>query len=112
MLAIIRCKFFCLPVCYPKIYRTTILPVVMYGCKTWSLTLKEERRLRVSENRNLRTIGPKRDVVTGEWKKLHNEDLNDLYSSPNTFRVIKSRRQVGHVACMGERCIQGFGGET
>ena len=75
--------------------------------------MTEERRPRVSENRDLsRTIGPKRDEVTGEWKKQH-EELNDLYSSPNVFRVIKSRRQVGHVACMGERrFIQGFGGET
>jgi hypothetical protein len=60
-----------------------------------------------------RLFGPKRDEVTGEWRILHNEDLNDLYTSPNTFRVIKSRiRWAGHVARMGERCIQGFGGET
>ena len=60
------------------IYRTIILPVVVYGCETWSLTLKEERRLRVFENRMLRRIfGPKRDGVTGEWRKLHNEELND-----------------------------------
>jgi hypothetical protein len=70
------------------------------------LTLKEECRLRVFENRVLRRIfGPKRDKVTREWRKLHNEELDDLYSSPNTFRVIKSRRikWVGHVACMGEK---------
>jgi len=67
-----------------KIYRTVILPVVLYGCETWSLTLREERRLRVFENRVLRRVfGPKRDEVTGEWRKLHNEELNDLYSSPN-----------------------------
>jgi len=67
-----------------KIYRTIILPVVLYGCETWSLTLKEERRLRVFENRVLRKIfGPKRDEVTGEWKKLHNEEHDDLYCSPN-----------------------------
>ena len=76
-----------------KIYRTIILPVVLYGCETWSLTLKEEHRLRVSENRVLRRIfGPKRDGVTEEWRKLHNEELNDLYSSSNIVRVIKSRR--------------------
>jgi len=66
-----------------KIYRTIILPVVLYGCETWSLTLREERRLKLFENRVLRRIfGPKRDEVTGEWRKLHNEELNDLYCSP------------------------------
>ena len=89
-----------------KIYRTTILPVVMYGCETWSLKLREERRLRVSENEVLRRIfGPKSNEVTGEWRKLHSEELNDLYSSPNIVLVVKSRRMrwLGHVACMGER---------
>jgi len=76
-----------------KINKTKILPVVLYGCETWSLTLREEHRLRVFENRVLRrTSGPKRDKVTGEWRKLHNKELNDLYSSTNIVRVIKSRR--------------------
>ena len=72
-----------------KIYRTTILPVVQYGCETWSLTLREERRLRVCENRVLRRVfGPKRDEVTGEWRKLHKEELRDLYSLPIIVRVV------------------------
>ena len=86
-----------------KIYRTIILPVVLYGCGTWSLTLREEHRQRVFENRVLRRIfGPKWDGVTGECRKLHNEELNDLYSSPNIVRVINSRRMrwAGHVARM------------
>ena len=77
----------------------------MYGCETWSLTFREERRLKVFENRVLREVfGPKRDEVTGEWRKLHNEELNDLYSLPSTVRVVKSRRMrwAGHVARMGE----------
>jgi len=89
-----------------KIYRTIVFPVVLYGWETWSLTLREERRLRVFENRVLRRIfGPKRDEVTGVWRKLHNEELNDLYSSPNIVRVIKSIRMrwAEHVARMGER---------
>ena len=73
-----------------KIYRTIILHVVLYGCKTWFLILREESRLRVFENRVLRRIfGPKENEVTVGLKKLHNEELNDLYSSPNNFRVIK-----------------------
>ena len=78
----------------------------MYGCETWSLTLREELRVRVFENRVLRRIfGHKRDEVTGEWRKLHTEELNDLYCSPNIIWVIKSRRMrlVGHVARIGER---------
>jgi len=88
-----------------KIYRTIILPVVFYGCETRSLTLREERRLRLFENRVLRKVfGPKRDEATGERRKLHNEELNDLYSLSNIVRVVKSRRMTwaGHVARMGE----------
>jgi len=89
-----------------KIYRTIILLVVLYGCETWSLTLREERRLRVLENRVLRRVfGSKRDEVTGEWRKLHNEELWDLYSLPNIVRVVKSRRMrwAECVERMGER---------
>jgi len=76
-----------------KIYRTIILPVVLYGCEAWSLALREERKLRVFENMVLRRIfGPRRDEITGELRRLHNEELSDLYSSPNIMRVIKSRR--------------------
>ena len=76
-----------------KIHRTIILLVVLYGCGTWSLTLREEHKLRMFENRVLRRIyEPKRDEVTEGWRKLHKEELNDLYSSPNIVRVIKSRR--------------------
>jgi len=89
-----------------KMHRTIILPIVLYGCETWSLTMRVERRLRVFENRVLRRIfGPKRNEVTGEWRKLHNEELNDLYCSPNIIRVIKLRRMrwTGHVARMVNR---------
>jgi hypothetical protein len=98
-----------------KIYKIIILPVVLYGCETWSLTLREEHRLRVFENRVLtRIFGPRKDKVTGEWRKLHNEELHILYSSPNIMRQIKSRRMrwVGHVAHMGEECVQGFDGKA
>jgi hypothetical protein len=74
-----------------KIYKTIILQVVLYVCETWSLTLREDHRLRVFENRVLRRIfGPKRDEVTGEWRKLHNEELHILYLSPNIIRQTKS----------------------
>ena len=79
------------------------MPVVLYGCETWS-TLREERKLRVFENMVLRRIfGPRRDEVTGEWRRLHNEELNDLYSSPSIIWVMKSRRMrwAGHVVYMG-----------
>jgi hypothetical protein len=87
-----------------KIYKTVILPVVLYGCETWSLALREEHRLRVFENRVLRrTFGPKKEE-DGSWKKLHNDELHELYSSPNIVRMIKSRRMrsAGHVARVGE----------
>jgi hypothetical protein len=89
-----------------KIYRALMSPFVLCGCETWSLTLREERRLRVFENRVLRRIfGPKRDEVTGEWRKLHDEEFDDLHSSPNIIRVIRPRRMkwTGHVARMGKR---------
>jgi len=95
-----------------KVYITIILPVVLYGYETWSLTLRGEPRLRVFGNRVLRRIfGSNRNEVKGEWRKLHKEELNDLYFSPTTVRVIKSIRirWAGHVACM--RRIEGFGGE-
>jgi hypothetical protein len=74
-------------------YKTILLPVVLYGCETWSLTLREDHRLGVFENRVLRRIfGPKREEVAEEWRKLHNEELHDLYSSPSIIRIIKARR--------------------
>jgi hypothetical protein len=87
------------------VYRTIILPVVLYGCETWAHTLWEEPRLRLFENRVLRRIfGPKRYEVTGEWRKLHNEELSDLCTSLTTIQVIEPRRMIwaGHVARMGE----------
>jgi hypothetical protein len=85
-----------------KIYKTIILPLVLYGCETLSVTLREKHRLRVFENRVLRRIfRPSRDEVTGGWRKLHNEELYGLYFSPSIVRVIKARRMMrwaGHVA--------------
>jgi hypothetical protein len=93
-----------------RIYKTIILPLVLYGCETWSLTVREEHKLRLSENRVLRRIfGPKRDGVTGGWRKLYNEELHNLYSLPSIIRIRTSRRVrwAGHVARMGQRgtCI-------
>jgi hypothetical protein len=86
-----------------RIHRTIILPVALYGCEIWSLTLREEHRPRLFQNRVLRRIfGPKRDEATGGWKKLHHEELHNLYSSPSIIRIIKA----GHVEKMGtEECI-------
>jgi hypothetical protein len=89
-----------------RIYKSIILPVILYGCETWSLTLRWENRLSVLENMVLRRIfGPKRDEVTGGWRELHNEEFRDLYSSPIIIRIIKSRkmRWAGHVARMREK---------
>jgi hypothetical protein len=89
-----------------RIHKTIILPVVLCGCETWSLIVREEHKVRVFENRVLRRIfGPKRDGVTGGWRKLHNAELHDLYNSPSIIRIIKpkSLRWVGHVARMGEK---------
>jgi hypothetical protein len=89
-----------------RIYKTIILPVSLYGCETWSLILREEHRLRLFENRTLRRIfGSKRDEVTGGWRKLHNEELHNLHSSPSIIRITNSRRirWTGHVARMERR---------
>jgi hypothetical protein len=86
-------------------YKSTILPVVLYGCETWSLTLREEHRLMVFESSVPRRIcGSKKDEVTGGWSKLHNEELHNLHSSPIIIRMVKSRRmrRAGHVALMRE----------
>jgi hypothetical protein len=89
-----------------KIYKTIILPVILYECETWPLTLREEHRLRVFDNKVLRRIfGPKKDEVIGGWRKLHNKELRDLCFLPSIIRIIKSRRMrwAGHVAPMGEK---------
>jgi hypothetical protein len=98
-----------------KIYKTIILPLVLYGCETWSVMLREEHRLRVFENRVLRRIfGPNRDEVMGEWRKLHNEELHNLYSSPDIISQVKVNEVGG--ACSthgrGEKSVQGFGGKA
>jgi hypothetical protein len=99
-----------------KIYKTIILPAVLYGCETWFLTIREEHRLRVFENRALRRIfGPKRGEVMGEWRKMHNGELHNFYSSLDTIRQINKENEVGR-ACgthgRGEKRIQGFGGKV
>jgi hypothetical protein len=89
-----------------RIYKTIILPVVLYGCETWSLTLTEEHTLRVFENRVLRRIfRPKTDEVTEEWRKLRKEGFHDLYSSPSIIIIMKARRLrwAGHVTRMGQK---------
>jgi hypothetical protein len=109
MLAIIQSKIFLSSRLISKnlkirIYKPVILPIVLYGCETWSFTLREEHSLRVFENKMLRKIfGPKSEE-DDSWRKLHNDELHSLYSSPNIVRVIKSRRMrwAGHVARMGE----------
>jgi len=100
-----------------KIYRTIILPFVFYEYETWSLTLREERRIRVFENRVLRRIlEPKRGEVTWEWRRLHNEELNDLYCYTEIYSgdQIRKNEMGGPCSMYGieERCIQSFGGET
>ena len=109
MLAVFRCKIFLSSSLLSKnfnikIRTTIILPVVLYGCETWSRTLREERMLRVFEKGVMRRIfGPRRHEVTGQWRKLYNVDLNDLFTSSHAVRVIKSRRMIwaGHVARRG-----------
>jgi hypothetical protein len=98
-----------------KIHKTIILPVVLYGCETWSLTLREEHRLRVFENRVVRSIfGPNRDEMAGEWRKMHNEELHNLYSSADSIRKVKANEVGG--ACgthgRGERRVRSFGGKA
>jgi hypothetical protein len=108
MLAIIQSKIFRLTVSSKnlkiKIYKAVILPVVLYGCETWSLTLREEHRLRVFQNRELREIFGSKRKEDGSWRKLHNDELHSQNSLPNIVRVIKSRRMRGaeHVARMGK----------
>jgi hypothetical protein len=93
MLATIQCRIFYLLVCCIKT-KIIILPVDLYGCESWWLTLKEEHTLRVSDNSMLRIFGPKRDEVTGSWRKLHNEELRSFYSPQSIIRTIKLRRMI------------------
>jgi hypothetical protein len=100
-----------------KTYKTIILPVTLYGCETWSVTLREEHRLRLFENKMLRRIfGSKRDEVTGEWRKLHNGELHNLYSLLDIVRQIKSGRMKVDRACRThgrrEKGVQDFGGKA
>jgi hypothetical protein len=95
-----------------KIYKTIILPDVMYGCETWSLTLREEHRVSVFENRVLRRlVGPETDEETGGWSKLHNEELHNLYSSSNIIRMSESMRMRWGMwyGWVDEKCVQNFG---
>jgi hypothetical protein len=107
MLAITRCGIFffqfAIQNLWLKIYRPVILPVVLFRSETWSLTWRKEHKLRMFENMMLRILGPEKDEVKGEWRKLHNEELEDLYSSLNIFRMIKSgiTRWTVHVALGG-----------
>jgi hypothetical protein len=99
------------------IYKTINSPVVLYGCETWSLTLREGHRLSVFENRVLRTIfGSRRDEMTGDWRKLRNEELHNLYSSPDIIRMIKSRRIEMGGACStnggDKECMKDIGGKA
>ena len=85
-------------------YKMVILPVILYGCETWTLTLREGKSLQVFENKVLRKIvGQKRDDQTGKWRRLHNGELHDLYGKPDIMRIVKSRRLrwTGHVSRMG-----------
>ena len=99
MLAIINCRIFCLPVCYPKIkiYRTINLPVVSFGCETWSLTFRKEEWLRMFNSTMLRKLGPETDVVKGEWRSLHNVQLCELYPSLYIWVIKSIMRWAGHV---------------
>jgi hypothetical protein len=111
MLAIIQLKIFCLPVPYIKIlkiniYKTVTFQFLLYACETLSLTLREVYKLMIFEKRVMRRIFGSKREEDGSWRKLHNDELHSLYSSPNIIRVIKSRRMrwAGHVARMGEGC--------